>query len=384
MVCQSAGQTRFRALKHLNGTAGSATIIVKVIACFQPLQDCQAEYFQIFLHAHAIFHRLVILFNRMEKGFDSWSRDQQIDWQSLNPNLSSARFGLGPQVIFPSFGNMVSPPVRQEPCGWFYGLPRYRQGLIPAVNSIVREVKEKLPVPSPDMARETNVVQKKFLVFDQSGDQTTLIYSSGVGPAPARYQFPSSNNPKPQFGAHTVDIKEFINENDGNNSKDEMREDTEELNALLYSDDDDDDDDDNDDEKSTGHSPSSVTRFCEHKLKREIESGEEEEVASSGGPTKRRKREDEGNIVNALEDTASSGKSGINCSGNVVFDEETDSFSSGSKRMRKEKIKETINLLQNLIPGDKNGKNAIMVIDEAINYLRSLKVKAKALGLDSL
>ncbi|KAK1406719.1 hypothetical protein QVD17_38327 [Tagetes erecta] len=47
MVCQSAGQTRFRALKHLNGTAGSATIIVKVIACFQPLQDCQAEYFPV-------------------------------------------------------------------------------------------------------------------------------------------------------------------------------------------------------------------------------------------------------------------------------------------------------------------------------------------------
>lgn len=41
MVCQSSGQTRFRALKHLSGTAGSATIIVRVIACFQPLQDCQ-------------------------------------------------------------------------------------------------------------------------------------------------------------------------------------------------------------------------------------------------------------------------------------------------------------------------------------------------------
>ncbi|EXB75558.1 hypothetical protein L484_026030 [Morus notabilis] len=41
MVCQAASQTRFRALKHENGIAGSATIIVRVIACFQPLQDCQ-------------------------------------------------------------------------------------------------------------------------------------------------------------------------------------------------------------------------------------------------------------------------------------------------------------------------------------------------------
>ncbi|KAI7754524.1 hypothetical protein M8C21_028894, partial [Ambrosia artemisiifolia] len=323
MVCQSAGQTRFRALKHLNGTAGSATIIVKVIACFQPLQDCQ-KFSEIFIHAHA----------RSSPGFSSWSRDQPIDWQSLNPNISSAQFGLGPQVIIPPYGNMGSLPARQEPCGWFYGLPRYRQGLVPVVNSVVQQ---KSPVPSPYVARETNVAQKKFLVFDQSGDQTTLIYSSGAGPAPIRYQFPSSNNPKPQFGSHTVSLDEFIKGNDGNDSKSEMREDTEELNALL---------------------------------------GEEEEVASSGGPTKKRKWEDEGNIENVLEDTASSGKSGINCSSNGVFNDESDSFSSGNKKRRKEKIKETINLLQNLIPGDKHGKDAIMVIDEAIHYLRNLKFKA--------
>ncbi|KAJ6919785.1 hypothetical protein NC651_013665 [Populus alba x Populus x berolinensis] len=46
MVCQAASQTNFRALKHENGIAGCATIIVRVIACFQPLQDCQAEYFR--------------------------------------------------------------------------------------------------------------------------------------------------------------------------------------------------------------------------------------------------------------------------------------------------------------------------------------------------
>nr|GLL23818.1 transcription factor BHLH021 [Ipomoea trifida] len=46
MVCQAASQTRFRALKHETGIAGQATIIVRVIACFQPLQNCQAEYFR--------------------------------------------------------------------------------------------------------------------------------------------------------------------------------------------------------------------------------------------------------------------------------------------------------------------------------------------------
>lgn len=41
MVCQAASQTKFRALKHENGTAGCATIIVRVIACFQTLRECQ-------------------------------------------------------------------------------------------------------------------------------------------------------------------------------------------------------------------------------------------------------------------------------------------------------------------------------------------------------
>ncbi|KAK4739805.1 hypothetical protein R3W88_003502 [Solanum pinnatisectum] len=46
MVCQAASQTRFRALKHENGITGRATIRVRVIACFRPLQNCQAEYFR--------------------------------------------------------------------------------------------------------------------------------------------------------------------------------------------------------------------------------------------------------------------------------------------------------------------------------------------------
>ncbi|GAA0162800.1 hypothetical protein LIER_18817 [Lithospermum erythrorhizon] len=46
MVSQAAGQTRFRTLKHENGIAGSAAIVIRVIVCFQPLQDCQAEYFR--------------------------------------------------------------------------------------------------------------------------------------------------------------------------------------------------------------------------------------------------------------------------------------------------------------------------------------------------
>lgn len=56
---------------------------------------------------------------------------------------------------------------------------------------------------------------------------------------------------------------------------------------------------------------------------------------------------------------------------------------SGNQRSSKEKIRETISILESIIP-DGKGKVTIVVIDEAIHYLRSLKDKAKALGLDTL
>lgn len=55
MVCQAASQTRFRALKHENGIAGKPTIIVRVIACFQPLQDCQVSTIHLFRFLFSLF-----------------------------------------------------------------------------------------------------------------------------------------------------------------------------------------------------------------------------------------------------------------------------------------------------------------------------------------
>ena len=42
-MCQAASQTNFRALKHENGLEGEPTIVVRVIACFQPLHFCQVS-----------------------------------------------------------------------------------------------------------------------------------------------------------------------------------------------------------------------------------------------------------------------------------------------------------------------------------------------------
>ncbi|CAN8298852.1 unnamed protein product [Cochlearia groenlandica] len=47
MVRQSSGQTSFRALMYeTNGDSNKPTIVVRVIACFQHMANCQAEYFR--------------------------------------------------------------------------------------------------------------------------------------------------------------------------------------------------------------------------------------------------------------------------------------------------------------------------------------------------
>ncbi|KAK6940225.1 hypothetical protein RJ641_029756 [Dillenia turbinata] len=320
MVCQAASQTRFRALKHENGIAGSATIIVRVIACFQPLQDCQA---------------------------------------------------------FTPVPNSI---LKQNPPLTTYGNPG------------------EAVLPNADIGH----ARKRFVVFDQSGDQTTMIFSSALGTsiqqlATWRPKSSVAHNLIPEQGGARKDMfyhsqkDMFVDESDENqgvDSKSEMHEDTEELNALLYSDDETESNhDENDEETSTGHSPSTMTAH------EELEGFEEEEVASSAGATKRRKLSDGSYDVPSLMDTATSAKTkrSLECEddaesscGNVNDQGSQEMvFLSGNKSSRKERIRETVTILQSIIPGGE-GKDAIVVLDKAINYLKSLKFKAESLGMNTL
>lgn len=284
---------------------------------------------------------------------------------------------------------------------WFYLKPHFHQAFAPVLNSSSEEkfhagLFDFVQQRSPTMGTAPD--QKRFLVFDQSGDKTTLLYSSGVQ-IPVRFgacQVPnppttcnlSKEVPWDNYSPLRPSLNdENIEDNSRDVMEDEMHEDTEELDALLCSDDD--SDFSEDDETSTGHSPSTMTDNGIPKMVEETG----EEVDSFAVPTKRRKLSDGGYDVqsdmyaasslktftySALENDAESG-----CGdGNKWHKEELGSLSGGN-RSRKEKIHETVSILQSIIP-NANGKDAIVVIDEAIHYLRSLKVKAKALGLDAL
>ncbi|KAK4392232.1 Transcription factor [Sesamum angolense] len=258
----------------------------------------------------------------------------------LSPNMNSLVSGL----------QQLKASQRNDSENWLYGMPHFHPAFAPALNSAFQE---KFPAGR----------------FEFGQEKSPTI---GIAPELRNSIYPLRSSVK----------DENIEDNSRDVTEDEMHEDTEELDALLCSDNDS-DFSENDEETSTGHSPSTMTDNGIQDLVEETG----EEVDSFLGPTKRQKLLDGGynapskrktSACYAFEDDAES-----SCrNGNKQLKEELGS-SSGCKRSRKEKIRETISILQSIIPSG-NGKDAIVVIDEAIHYLRSLKVKAKALGLDSL
>ncbi|KAK7321256.1 hypothetical protein VNO77_31719 [Canavalia gladiata] len=306
--------------------------------------------------------------------------------------------------------------------GWFYCLPRFRQGFtMPAPNLTAQE---KLPTGHVKGSREEIVPNgesgfpgKQFLVIDQTGDQTTLVYSSRFGgPVECHASWDSklhgSNNVNnwnelPSLGRdtnHVVGVGPTLDEKvdysqGSDDIESEMHEDTEEINALLYSDSyaySTDDGDEDDEVTSTGHSPSTMTTHDNQE--EEPHRGIAEEVASSAGKTKKRKlweeAYDDGDVQ--FMDTASS-LNGNNrpfemgddaesrCSSGSNYSQGSGEMGSvsGNKKMRKEKIQDILSVLQCIVPGGKD-KDPIELLDEAIRCLKSLKLKARELGLDAL
>lgn len=358
----------------------------------------------------------------MEKDFGSWFLYQQSGRVSPNLDTSTAPFNLGPQNSIPAYmshcanvgsTNGVFPwspfsgfshskatqPI--EPHAWFNFPPRFQQAFTPPRDTTFIEMipsgprENRVEVIQPD-DKASGRDQKRFLVFDQSGDQTTLMFSSGIGtPAQCLTSLgPTLNNAyvsnlsergtgKDAIHCAAHILTDECNENQRDTSESDMHEDTEEINALLYSDDDDYYNED-DEEASTGHSPSTMTAYDKQDLPEESE-----EVASCDGPTKRMKLSNGGYDV---LDTASSFKSKrcfdcedgaeSSCAGgkNLGLGEKFVSV-IGNKRSREDKIRETVRIMQNIVPGRK-GKDVIAILDEAIGYLTSLKHKAMALGLD--
>ncbi|KZV19297.1 hypothetical protein F511_36949 [Dorcoceras hygrometricum] len=304
-------------------------------------------------------------------------------------NLNSSGFPY-------DIGCLKMKPVLKNP----HSIGDLYQTLDPVLNTAS---KEALLAASVDFKQKESPVleaaatEKRFLVFDQSGGKTTLIYSSGFrspvqcGTCPMlkhhiTYNHSNISKGDPRISLHP--LRPITNQEQGeNNSRDatvdksEMREDSEELDALLYSDSEGDITEE-DEETSTGHSPSTMTdngtQFVE-------ETGEE---VNFSGSYKRQKLWDgfygatlHKETRNSVRTDEFSGETESTCRQSNWLSTEAIASLSGMKR--KERIQETLTIMQSIF-SSLNGKGSIDAIDEAIHCLRSLKMKAKALGLDTI
>ncbi|XP_027112820.1 transcription factor bHLH143 [Coffea arabica] len=234
---------------------------------------------------------------------------------------------------------------------------------------------------------------KKFLIFDQSGDQVRLISRSFRSPYQDQIIMPMTpvdfHDLQGEAGQSQIMKPPPHTEHHVKSEGGDMREDTEEINALLYSDsfpgNDDDVDGEDDDLTSTGHSPFTIIGGIEmHEKVWELT----EEVGSTDGSTKRHKLLDGGYKKSSLVDTADPLKLAkfcnddnhveTNCAKGGDLNEEMDSNINTTQK--RAKICKTLRILESIVPGAEN-KDPILIIDDAINYLISLREKAEALEL---
>ncbi|CAI9770277.1 unnamed protein product [Fraxinus pennsylvanica] len=322
---------------------------------------------------------------------------------SCFPNSSSFAANVGFPVR--SISNLPGSNTGQlnRVDGFFQNLPPRWESSSPIINPYLKDSQCCLSHGigmSMNPAGASFTSQKKFLIFDQSGHNTRLFF----GPSffPSQNQIISSNTASGGHG--TCDevavpteqeqqslVKPVVQEKWDENhltGGSEVHEDTEEINALLYSNSNDeyDDDGENDEVTSTGHTPFTI----EERYDKDIQIGElVEEVDSSNGSTKRQKLLDGGYKKSSLVDRGGPVKMASpqnyedveesSCAGENKFYGDIDSI----KRVKKVKIRESLKILESIIPGLKN-KDPLLIIDKAIIYLNSLKLEAETLGISYL
>ncbi|CAK8530331.1 unnamed protein product [Lathyrus sativus] len=323
----------------------------------------------------------------MVKARESWPFPEHVAWPSLYLNGASTL----PDSSFCGHSAYLNPALSAFPGFTTPATPSLQTDQTNEVQGFVQD-----PKTEPCLKERNNhgamqnanpaSLQKKFIIFDRSGNKTRLFYSPvfplNQSPIDTTMQFARATD----FGEKHLPKYSFPDESDQDhvvNEESEMHENTEEINALLYSDDDE-DEDENDEVTSTDHSPLSQKPFEDIK----------EDVASSDWPSKRHKLIDSGYArLPPPLDSASSVR--LNEPSECVSDAESkysgrqmyftrkteeDNSAVSDIQLRKAKIRESLRILENLTPGAK-GKHPLLVIDETIDYLKSLMSQTGMLGV---
>ena len=232
--------------------------------------------------------------------------------------------------------------------------------------------------------------QKRFLVFDQSENQTRLLQCGFPLRVPSSVAAAEQGRILNSLNLEKGLSKEILLHEDhvnGEEEESEMHEDTEEINALLYSDDEDNDDCESDDEvTSTGHSPFPVEQQACNNKTTEEELDETESCGDDDGPRLKRQKVllDHSSYREDLSPSPSPSfavgtKSLTNLKRSSDEKLQESNISSSNQEMgsglsdEEETRKDTaLRILESVVPGAQ-GKEALLLLDEAIDYLKLLK-----------
>ncbi|XP_041995201.1 transcription factor bHLH143-like [Salvia splendens] len=235
------------------------------------------------------------------------------------------------------------PPQCNIPCPTREPYPKGSQCAFPRGLGVV----DKQPVGAP---------QRRFLIFDQSENHTRLFLGPSFSPLDKMFasKTPAGANVSLDKAAAHVDprilanpaLEEKWDENHLSEEEGETyEEDSDDIDALLYSDTDSDGDDD--EVTSAEHSPPlSLDELTE-------------EISSPA--SKRRKLVDGKHEKSSLES------------------HDMESRCGGGDSGKKVKIREALKMLESIIPGVE-GRDPVSIIDGAVAYLKGMKSEAESLG----
>ncbi|XP_077250977.1 transcription factor bHLH144-like [Tasmannia lanceolata] len=220
----------------------------------------------------------------------------------------------------------AAPPLSFEVGDCTYNIP------VPSVlDATVMGAKHARPIHG--MNTKSPNCPKNFIIFDQTDNKCRIMFYSP--PANMLYPPPANTFNCPSFEIHTS----YGEENDINKDKDRessFKEDTKDIDALLSLE----DKEDEDDEVSTGRTMGNCGTMSP-------------DSSSTNGSCKTR---------------SSSFQKSFSC--------------SRSSEKKQQKIRKMLKALRGIVPsGDQ--MDTATVLDEAIRYLKSLKVEVKKLGIKS-
>lgn len=188
----------------------------------------------------------------------------------------------------------------------------------------------------------SDICPKNFIIFDQTDHRSQIMFNPAIAHKIAG----------PAFDICTAYMQDNLGLNEGNNENREtsssLKEDSDDIDALLSLEEDEEQEEYDEEEVSTarthGNYGSSYSDSCSSYGLKTRKDGQNSSFAKSSG---------------------------------------IGSSSGGNCERKRQKMKKMVRALRGIVPGG-NEMNTVAVIDEAVQYLKSLKVEMQKLGVGNL